>query len=570
MRVICLKCRATLTRKTHTLFCNKCKTKYPIRDGIPSFCEDHYYGEISKKELKKIIKKGRKVGFKRTLTTYIRKKFPAFHKYISHETRIAPAFLLTPKVYQNVLDLGCGYGSISIELAKIFKCVVAIDITFEKLKMLKSRIEEEKIKNIQLIHADALRLPFPEKSFDAIVIIGLLEWIPLSEKSKNPEKVQGDFLQKMYKLLRDGGEILIGIENRFGFQYFLGWKDHNGIWGTNLLPRKLANFYSKLRLGEEYRTYTHSINSYKKLLKDVGFESVEFFAALRSYRYPRYIIPLKNNNLKIFFQNIFIPTSKIQEFASSIVKLVPSHVLSYFSPHFFIKGIKPGKDYEKKLQRKSLPSNYIIRKGNATVFIPLNKGYVVKIFDNKKIAEGLKNYIKFYRLNNGIKKIGPKPISLKRKGNYWIYTEEYVKGKRLIPTVKLFPLISKKLINILSSLTVSKKKVIRHNDLGYGNIIISDGTLKIIDWSSCRLGYPLLDYLSFTQSYYSFLIQQGKLENVVKKSFIKEVVNFSQNYLEKIGTSYKLEKLIKIFEKLVYQNEELDALGFIRDLKCLR
>lgn len=68
----------------------------------------------------------------------------------------------------NVIDLGCGSGYFSIELAKHLKegKVFAVDINMSVLKKLKSKINEEKINNIELHRANIENLPFDENFFD--------------------------------------------------------------------------------------------------------------------------------------------------------------------------------------------------------------------------------------------------------------------------------------------------------------------------------------------------------------------------------------------------------------------
>ena len=66
----------------------------------------------------------------------------------------------------NVLDVGCGCGAYSIILgAKGFR-TIGIDVDSESLKNATLWAESKKIKNIDYIKADAMRLPFKEDTFD--------------------------------------------------------------------------------------------------------------------------------------------------------------------------------------------------------------------------------------------------------------------------------------------------------------------------------------------------------------------------------------------------------------------
>jgi len=121
-----------------------------------------------------------------------------------------------------------------------------------------------------------------------------------------PQDAQMEALRRVYYHLKNDGYLYIGIENRFGFQYLLGGKDHNGLPFVSLLPRFMANLLSKRFAGEPYTTYQYSIYGYKKALQEVGFSEIKFYAPLPQYRTPLFYIPLDNVNvLNYFFKNIF-------------------------------------------------------------------------------------------------------------------------------------------------------------------------------------------------------------------------------------------------------------------------
>ena len=66
-----------------------------------------------------------------------------------------------------VLEIGTGIGTLTIELAKKAKKVIAIEQDPEISKILKKRLKEEKLDNVELINDDALNVDFPE--FNKIV-----------------------------------------------------------------------------------------------------------------------------------------------------------------------------------------------------------------------------------------------------------------------------------------------------------------------------------------------------------------------------------------------------------------
>jgi SAM-dependent methyltransferase len=170
--------------------------------------------------------------------------------------------------------------------------VIALDSTHENLRFASIRKSQEGIRNIQFVLADILSHPLRDDHFDAAIMNGVLEWIGAASSNVDPCNLQRAALKNVLTLLRKGGHFYLAIENRFGYRYFLGRKDeHSDMRFTSLLPRGLANAYSRLVRRVEYRTYTHSLTTYRKLLEQTGFTNIQFFIALPDYRFPRYIIP---------------------------------------------------------------------------------------------------------------------------------------------------------------------------------------------------------------------------------------------------------------------------------------
>ncbi len=336
----CPECNGEVEKKKNFFSCMLCKKKYKIKDGVPFFYEkEAYLAEMEEKQLNEILRNLKKNSMDDFLK-YLEKTNKKWFEYMTDNTRGNVAYVLSPKKYDKVLDLGCGYGKVSFELARIFKQVYSLDITIDKLFLINELTKKLKTENIYPLRANAMELPFKKDSFDAITIIGVLEWVPEFNEGK-PKDIQLEFLKRMRDILTPGGEVVIGIENRIGLQYFMGWPDHNNLIGTTLMPRFLANAYSKARGRGKYRAYTYTIKGYEKLLKKAGFKHIRFYSPLRSYRYPSYIFDLKTGNtLKYFIKKVFLPKSKKERYMRRMVDFVPSIFLKYMSPHFLIVARK--------------------------------------------------------------------------------------------------------------------------------------------------------------------------------------------------------------------------------------
>jgi SAM-dependent methyltransferase len=209
------------------------------------------------------------------------------------------------------LDIGSGYGAITHSLASVAGEVYSLEAMTERIEFTRIRLEQEGIANVRLIQGSALNLPFPENSFDLIVVNGVLEWTGEWETNGNPRAVQRRFLKHLRGLLRDDGLLVIGIENRFGYNLFQGGLDHSNLPYTSLMPRAAASLYlrlshrahhrTSLNPQREYRTYTYSERGYRKLLAESDFKLATIYWADPGYNQPYSLVPMQSTRVRQYF-----------------------------------------------------------------------------------------------------------------------------------------------------------------------------------------------------------------------------------------------------------------------------
>lgn len=106
---------------------------------------------------------------------------------------------------KKVLDLGCGFGTDSIILAKFSKKVVGFDIDkYEEWKLFKN-------KKIEFVKGDSSKMPFKDNTFDGVYLKDLLHHV----------KNVGKTIDEIKRVTKAGGYITILEGNRYNPLFFI-------------------------------------------------------------------------------------------------------------------------------------------------------------------------------------------------------------------------------------------------------------------------------------------------------------------------------------------------------------
>ena len=120
-----------------------------------------------------------------------------------------------------IADLGCGDGTLTVEMAKFASRVVGVDINPEILTSARQRIERLGLKNIKLLSENINNLSIPSKSLDVVFFSQSLHHI------ENPQAS----LNESSRVLRPGGQLMI-----------LELATHNEKWVLEKLNHKWLGF----------------------------------------------------------------------------------------------------------------------------------------------------------------------------------------------------------------------------------------------------------------------------------------------------------------------------------------
>ena len=318
---MCPSCRATLEHSAEGLKCPSCGRLIPTDQGFPDFVgrEDLDWGELTREQMRDVVERARREGWYAPILD-MGAKDPFLAYYILDHSRAGWVFhCLRPSGNDVCIDLGSGWGNIAFTLAEWYKDVWSVESVASRVEFQTIRREQEGKDNLHPVRSGLLSLPFADNVADLVVCNGVLEWIGLSDFTQPVGRLQETFLREAFRVLKPGGCLYVGIENRFSGLSFLGAIDHSGLPFANLLPRRLADvavrrFRPKgLRLGTrersqvewpDYRTYTYSLGGYQRLLREVGFSTIESRWVWPTYNSPHYSGSFDDDSLHFLGANL--------------------------------------------------------------------------------------------------------------------------------------------------------------------------------------------------------------------------------------------------------------------------
>ncbi len=309
-RVRCPSCRGALLVKEATANCAGCGRAFPVCGGVVAFLGTEnvdYLRQVDAldtealEEFISLMNSGGAV----TAEERVRARFPVLGDYVFRPGRADWRFFVTRSGCERVLDIGAGWGNLAFEFAKDGHDVVAVDASLRKLQFLAARAAVEGVKSITCVNADFLDgLPVPDGSVDICILNGVLEWAGTFRQTRTPAAYQEALLRDAARALTPSGTLYVGIENRFGYEYFFGRADdHTRLRWTNLVPRWMADLRMWQKQGTGYRCYTYSGRGLRALLRRVGFQRVTFLWPNRDYKHYDTLVPLEEGPVRWLLRN---------------------------------------------------------------------------------------------------------------------------------------------------------------------------------------------------------------------------------------------------------------------------
>jgi ubiquinone/menaquinone biosynthesis C-methylase UbiE len=167
---------------------------------------------------------------------------------------------------KEILDIGCGDAGAAIYFAKAGAEAHGIEPHQKSLARGKVRAEEHGV-DIDLRGDRGEELPYPDRSFDLIVLDNVLEHVADQRRT----------LQEIRRVLRDGGLLYMVTPKPFTPHSIIS-DPHYGLAGLVLMPRPMQIWYYERVRGGGIGSYDvghiPTRRQAQKLLEQEGFESL--------------------------------------------------------------------------------------------------------------------------------------------------------------------------------------------------------------------------------------------------------------------------------------------------------
>ena len=157
----------------------------------------------------------------------------------------------------SILDVGCGSGASAIPAAKLVGPggrVVGVDLAERLLAIGGEKARTQQLANIEFRQADMERLGYPDRSFDAVICVFAVFFVPDMVK----------LVRELWRMVRPGGKLAITT------------------WGPRMFEPGSAAWWAAVK---KYRPDLHSVfnpwerittvSAVSALLRDSGIESAD-------------------------------------------------------------------------------------------------------------------------------------------------------------------------------------------------------------------------------------------------------------------------------------------------------
>ncbi|HVP37432.1 MAG TPA: methyltransferase domain-containing protein [Terriglobales bacterium] len=257
--LVCPFDRSKLVFEQTRFSCQKCKREFRVSGRIPLMLDPGLFQADLQKEDE--ARKKEEMEIFDNLSSYQNFMNRAYLRAIKEDiSNSLSSFELKDK---DILEIGAGISLFAGKLAEKNR-VILTDINETLLN--------QNPESCDLVVADAENLPFPDKSFDFIYLVGILHHLPDQKKG----------MQEIKRVLKEGGKVFISEPTKWSVNsiYYLGRKLLIFLFGKNFV-RKLVGCGTPdeefLDIKELNKTFSSDFQIRIRKISPIRLLPIEFF-----------------------------------------------------------------------------------------------------------------------------------------------------------------------------------------------------------------------------------------------------------------------------------------------------
>jgi len=206
------------------------------------------------------------------------------HRY-KYDSYILPLLESFVKEGDNVLEIGCGLGSDSRQIARKGGSIISLDLSFNNACLTKKGAKLLGLDKNRAVCGDAENLPFKDNAFDAVYSFGVLHHTPNTKKA----------IDEIYRIIKPNGKCLVMLYHK-GYAYYLLLLIYIPLFVKGKLRGNLDVFTSKYDHTPLSKMYSKKeTRALFRKFRNLGIEMTTY-GGVQNHRVLRYIYTLLNKS----------------------------------------------------------------------------------------------------------------------------------------------------------------------------------------------------------------------------------------------------------------------------------
>jgi SAM-dependent methyltransferase len=241
-----------------------------------------------------------------------------------------------------VLEVGVGFGQHTAAIAKRVARVDSLEVRLVNALFARIRCEQEGVTNATFAcGGDDCRLPFPDASYDAVLLNLVLEWCASGDPTDPASTGQQRLLSEAQRVLKPGGWLQVNTKNRFAWRILTGGRDEHADQTRfgSALPRALLRLLLRLRGSAGPRGHLYSWGGLRRRLRRAGFARIESYWTVPEMRFPEHFVPVDARSIRAARPHL--KSQGPNRRTDLLMRATPAWLVRHVAPGLFFLAQKP-------------------------------------------------------------------------------------------------------------------------------------------------------------------------------------------------------------------------------------